>query len=48
MFRHTPIAAIKTATLVPPEEMNGSGSPVGGIEPVTTCYCTEKYLLCCF
>lgn len=32
----TPIAAIKTATEVPPLEMNGRGSPVGGIEPVTT------------
>lgn len=31
-----PIAPIKTATEVPPDEMNGSGSPVGGIEPVTT------------
>ena len=23
--------------------MNGSGSPVGGIEPVMTCYCTEAF-----
>ena len=35
-FRTTPIADIKTNKLVEPAEMNGSGKPVGGIEPVTT------------
>ena len=33
---------MKTTSEVDPAEMNGSGSPVGGIEPDTTCYCTEK------
>ena len=31
-----PIALIKTTSEVLPAEMNGSGSPVGGMEPVTT------------
>ena len=29
-----PIADIKTTKLVEPAEMNGSGRPVGGIEPL--------------
>ena len=32
----TPIADMKTSKLVEPAEMKGSGSPVGGIDPVTT------------
>ena len=36
MLRHTPTPAINIMTDVPPLEMNGRGSPVGGIEPVTT------------
>ena len=35
-FKHTPTPAIKMATDVPPLEINGSGSPVGGMDPVTT------------
>lgn len=31
-----PMADIKTSKDVPPAETNGSGMPVGGIEPVTT------------
>ena len=31
---------MKTSKLVEPAEMNGSGNPVGGIEPVNTSYCT--------
>ena len=42
MFNTTPIADIKTTKLVLPAEMNGKGSPVGGIEPDITCYCTEN------
>lgn len=34
------MADIKTNKLVEPAEINGSGKPVGGIEPVTTSYCT--------
>ena len=44
MFRTTPIALIKTTSEVEPAEMNGSGTPVGGIEPVMTCYCTEEFI----
>lgn len=29
---------MKTSKLVEPAEMNGSGKPVGGIEPVSTSY----------
>ena len=36
MLRTTPIADIKTTNEVLPALMNGSGSPVGGIRPVTT------------
>lgn len=42
-FKHIPIAAIKTITLVPPDEINGSGKPVGGIEPINTSYCTMNF-----
>ena len=31
---------MKTSKLVEPAEMNGSGKPVGGIEPVNTSYST--------
>jgi len=43
MFSTTPIALMKTTSDVLPAEMNGNGSPVGGIEPVMTCYCTENF-----
>lgn len=36
MLRHIPMPAINTITEVPPLEINGRGSPVGGIDPVTT------------
>ena len=39
-FNTTPIALIKTSKKVEPEEMNGRGKPVGGIEPVNISYCT--------
>jgi len=42
MFSTTPIALMKTTRLVLPALMNGNGSPVGGIEPVTTRYCTKE------
>ena len=41
-LRTTPIADINTTNEVLPALMNGSGSPVGGIEPDMTCYCTEN------
>ncbi len=41
-FKQMPIPAIKTATYVPPDEMNGSGSPVSGIEPLNISYCIIK------
>ena len=44
MLRTTPIADIKTTKLVLPAEMNGKGRPVGGMEPDTTCYCTESFI----
>ena len=34
------MADIKTSKLVLPADINGSGSPVGGIEPVNISYCT--------
>jgi hypothetical protein len=30
---------MKTRSEVEPAEMNGSGKPVGGIEPLNTSYC---------
>ena len=42
MFKTTPIALIKTSKEVEPAEMNGSGNPVGGIEPLNTSYCIIK------
>ena len=36
---------MKTNKLVEPAEINGSVSPVGGIEPVTTSYCTMIFQL---
>lgn len=36
MLSTTPIALMKTTSEVLPAEMNGNGSPVGGIEPDTT------------
>ena len=38
-FSTTPIALIKTSKEVEPAEINGSGKPVGGIEPVNIRYC---------
>ena len=42
-FNTTPIADIKTSKLVEPAEINGSGNPVGGIEPVNISYCIIKF-----
>ena len=39
MLSTTPIADMKTNSEVDPADMNGNGSPVGGIEPVNTSYC---------
>jgi len=36
------MSLIKTSKLVEPAEINGSGSPVGGIEPVNISYCIIK------
>jgi len=33
-----------TTSEVEPVLMNGSGKPVGGMEPVMTSYCTKNYL----
>ena len=41
-FNTTPIALMKTTKLVEPALINGNGSPVGGIEPDTTSYCTKN------
>ena len=46
IFNNTPIAAINTTSEVEPALMNGRGSPVGGIEPVMTFYCTETIFIC--
>ena len=35
MFSSNPIVASSTIRLVPPEEMNGSGTPVTGATPST-------------
>ena len=43
MLRTTPIALMKTNSEVEPAEINGSGSPVGGIEPVNTSYCIINF-----
>ena len=44
-FNTTPIADIKTSKLVEPALMNGSGSPVGGIEPLNISCCIIKFTL---
>ena len=44
-FSTTPIALIKTSKLVDPALMNGSGNPVGGIEPVNISYCIVIFTL---
>ena len=36
------MADIKTTSEVEPALINGSGRPVGGMEPDTTSYCTKK------
>ena len=41
-FNITPIALMKTNNEVEPAEMNGSGKPVGGIEPLNISYCIIK------
>ena len=41
----TPIADIKTSKLVEPAEINGSGKPVSGMEPVNTSYCTISFCI---
>ena len=41
-FSTTPIALIKTSKEVEPAEINGSGKPVGGIEPLNISYCIIK------
>ena len=41
MLSNTPIALMKITSEVEPALMNGNGSPVGGIEPVITSYCTK-------
>ena len=38
------ISLIKTNSEVEPAEMNGSGNPVGGIEPLNISYCTIYFL----
>ena len=38
-FSTTPIANVKTNSDVEPAEINGSGKPVGGIEPLNLSYC---------
>lgn len=47
MLSTTPTALMKTTSEVEPALINGSGSPVGGIEPVMTFYCTKKEQLAC-
>lgn len=42
MLSTTPIALINTISEELPAEMNGSGSPVGGIEPFNISYCIIK------
>ena len=46
----TPIADIKTSKLVEPADINGSGKPVGGIEPLNISYCIIKltHIFYCF
>ena len=44
MLCNTPIEAINTTNAVPPLDMNGSGTPVGGILPVTTAILIKTWL----
>lgn len=44
MLSKIPTALINTTRAVPPLEMNGSGTPVGGIEPVTTAIFINTWL----
>ena len=44
MLRTMPMALINTTSEVEPADINGSGSPVGGIEPVNISYCTYSYI----
>lgn len=37
------MALIKTTSEVEPAEINGSGKPVGGIEPVNISYCIINF-----
>ena len=43
MLRTIPIALINTISELEPAEINGSGTPVGGMLPDMTCYCTKDY-----
>jgi len=43
MFIKIPIAAINTTKAVLPADINGRGTPVGGILPHTTSYCTINF-----
>ncbi|MGN0798187.1 MAG: hypothetical protein ACI4L7_01235 [Christensenellales bacterium] len=38
-----PITDINTTRDVEPADINGKGSPVGGIKPVNTSYCTINF-----
>ena len=38
---------MKTKSEVEPAEMNGSGKPVGGIEPVNISYCIINFIVYC-
>lgn len=43
MLSTTPIANIKTSKEVEPADIKGSGSPVGGMEPVNMSYCIINF-----
>jgi len=44
MLFKIPIALINTTKLVLPALINGSGTPVGGIEQDTTYYCSKEII----
>ena len=41
--KQPPIALMKTNSEVEPAEINGSGKPVGGIEPLNISYCIINF-----
>jgi len=43
MFKSIPTIAILQTSAVDPAEINGSGNPVGGIEPVNISYCIINF-----